>query len=257
MRRTLIDNELEAKFQKDGYVEVPFLTAGEIEMLKTYYFDTLTESGGRLGPQDEKYQSNQEITYDFTFIDKNSDYKQQVFDTITEAFKNRVDDYGEVRGPMIKSELAGIQQEIIEQFMVPIETKAGNCVILDDSIVHYSSPNHTDGLRLAIQLILIPAEENSIHYHMDLSKDRSLVEVLEVDHDFYMKFNPWKKPAEDVKRLHSFRYEPFDMTIEEFAAKLKQPRFDEVAHKPNRGRTETKASDLGFWSKLKSTFSKA
>lgn len=321
MRRTFIDDELEAKFQKDGYVEVPFLTAEEIEMLKTYYFDTLTESGGRLGPQDEKYQSNQEITYDFTFIDKNSDYKQQVFDTITKAFKKRVDDYldnykpiianfirkmedggevplhqnwafadehkcatvsiwcplvdsnkengtlevvpgshkryGEVRGPMIKSELAGIQQEIIEQFMVPIETKAGNCVILDDSIVHYSSPNHTDGLRLAIQLILIPSEENSIHYHMDLSKDRSLVEVLEVDHDFYMKFNPWKKPAEEVKRLHSFRYEPFDMTIEEFAVKLKQPRFDEVAHKQNRSRVETKGSDLGFWSKLKSKFSKA
>lgn len=290
MRRTLIDNEIETKFQKDGYVEVPFLTSDEVEMLKAYYFDSLKESGGNLGPEDEKHAAKDPITYDFTFIDKNSDYKQQVFDMITKSFEQRVEGYladykpiianfirkkedggevplhqnwafadehkcatvsiwcplvdsnqkngtlevvpgshkrfGEVRGPMIKSELAGIHKEIIDNYMIPIETKAGNCVILDDSIVHYSSPNQTDGLRLAIQLILIPKEEKSIHFHMDLSKDRSLVEVLEVDRDFYMKFNPWKKPSEDVKRVDSFNYEPFDMTIAEFEAKLKQPRFD-------------------------------
>lgn len=293
MRKTFTDQELEERFQKDGYVEVPFLKPEEVEMLKSYYFDTLEDSGGRLGPEDEKYQSNAEITYDFTFIDKNSDYKQQVFDMITKSFEDRVDDYladykpiianfirkkedggevplhqnwafadehkcatvsiwcplvdsnqkngtlevvpgshkryGEVRGPMIKSELADIHSEILERHMIPVETKAGNSVILDDSIVHYSSPNQTDGLRLAIQLILIPKEEKSIHFHMDLSKDRSTVEVLEVDRDFYMKFNPWKKPSEDVKRVKSFKYEPFNMTIEEFTKKLSQPRFDEEA----------------------------
>ncbi len=293
MRRTFLANDLEAQFQKNGYVEVPFLKADEVEMLKKYYFDSLNESGGKLGPEDEKYQSQSEITYDFTFIDKNSDYKQKVFDMITSAFMARVGDYlddykpiianfirkmedggevplhqnwafadehkcatvsiwcplvdsnkengtlevvpgshkrfGEVRGPMIKSELLEIQNEIIKHFMQPIPTKAGNAVILDDSIVHYSSPNQTDGLRLAIQLILIPKEEKSIHFHMDLAKNRTQVEVLEVDKDFYMKFNPWKKPAEDVPRVKSFSYTPFDLTIEEFAAKLNHARFDEVS----------------------------
>lgn len=322
MRRTLIDNELEAKFQREGYVEVPFLHPEEVEMLKAFYFETLNNSGGRLGPEDEKYQSETEITYDFTFIDKNADYKQQVFDMITEAFKKRVDDYlddykpiianfirkkedggevplhqnwafadehrcatvsiwcplvdsnkengtlevvpgshkrfGEVRGPMIQSELAGIQQEIIEKWMVPIETKAGNCVILDDSIVHYSSPNKTDGLRLAIQLILIPREEKSIHFHMDLAKDRTQVEVLEVDTDFYMKFNPWKKPSDEVKRIDSFKYEPFHMTMQEFEEKLKQPRFDE----PKKSKKVTEHIDVNppnasWLSKLRAKFAKS
>lgn len=319
MRPTFKDHELESRFQKNGYVEVPFLGTEEVEMLKKYYFDSLVQSGGTIGPEDEKYQSQQEITYDFTFIDKNSDYKQQVFDVITKQFEQHYDKYladykpiianfirkkedggevplhqnwafadehkcatvsiwcplvdsnkmngtlevvpgshkrfGEVRGPMIKSELFGIQQEIIERHMVPIETKAGNCVILDDSIVHYSSPNHTDGLRLAIQLILIPKEENSIHYHMDLSKDRTLVEVLEVDQDFYMKFNPWKKPSDEVKRLYSFKYEPFDMTIEEFERKLNEKRFDEVIRPQRKVDSDEKGSS--FWSKLKSKLSKA
>ena len=328
MRETFVDEKLEALFQKDGYVQVPFLRKEEVEMLKKYYFDTLEQSGGRLGPEDEKYQSDAEITYDFTFIDKNSDYKQQVFDIITKSFEKRYGDYladykpiianfirkkedggevplhqnwafanehecatvsiwcplvdsnkengtlevvpgshkrfGEVRGPMIKSELFGIQQEIIDRHMVPLETNAGDCVILDDSIVHYSSPNHTNGLRLAIQLILIPKEVTSIHYHMDLSKDRSKVEVLEVDRDFYMKFNPWKKPSEEIKRLESFKYEPFDMTIDEFEAKMKQPRFDmsEPAYtgKSNKHDSpevnEARHSNTGFWSKLKSKLTK-
>ena len=290
MRKTFSDQQLEARFQEDGYVQIPFLSEDEIETLKKAYFDTLEESGGHLGPEDEKYSSKEEITYDFTFIDKNTKYKEKVFEIITRAFETHVNDYleayepiianfirkktdggevplhqnwafvnehtcasvsiwcplvdsskengtlqvvpgshkrfGEVRGPMIKSELHGIQKDIISRYMVPLETKAGHAVVLDDSIVHYSSPNKTAGLRLAIQLILIPKEEKSIHFHMDLAKDRTKVEVLEVDKSFYMQFNPWKKPMNDIPRIKSFKYTPFDMTIEEFAHKMKQPRFD-------------------------------
>lgn len=291
MRKTFNDEHLEQRFQQYGYVQIPFLSEEEIEALKKAYFDTLEESGGHLGPEDEKYSSNEEITYDFTFIDKNSHYKEKVFNIITHAFEAQaskyLDDYkpiianfirkktdggevplhqnwafvdehrcasvsiwcplvdsckengtlqvvpgshkrfGEVRGPMIKSELHGIQKDIISRYMVPLETKAGHAVVLDDSLVHYSSPNKTPGLRLAIQLILIPKEEKSIHFHMDLAKDRNKVEVLEVDKSFYMQFNPWKKPMNDIPRIQSFAYTPFDMTIEEFTAKLKQPRFDQ------------------------------
>jgi tRNA G10 N-methylase Trm11 len=132
---------------------------------------------------------------------------------------------------------------------------------LDDSIVHYSSPNHTNGLRLAIQLILIPTEEKSIHFHMDLAKDRTTVEVLEVDRDFYMKFNPWKKPADDVKRINSFKYVPFDMTIEEFEAKLSQPRFDEKIKRTEstRGLEALEVAEVrpNWFSKIRAKFTKA
>lgn len=303
MRRTLKDPVLEAEFQREGYVTVPFLNQEEVEALKQYYFDTLSESKGHLGPEDENYKANAEITYDFTFIDKNTAYKRAVFAKITEAFAQRVEEYlndyrpiianfirkqkdggevplhqnwafadehicttvsiwcplvdsgrengtlemvpgshkryGEVRGPMIRSELEDIKDEIIANCLVPMEVKAGTAVILDDSIVHYSSPNNTDGLRLTIQLILMPREEQSIHYHMDLAKDRTRVEVLEVDHDFYMDFNPWKKPSEDIKRQRSFTYHPFSLSFEDFKKGLYGPRFDEPKQAPS------------FWSRLK------
>ncbi len=290
MRTIFKDAPLENNFRKEGYVIVPFIEEEEIALLTKNYFKTLDESGGRLVPEDENHNTNEEITYDFTFIDKNIDYKEKVFDIITKAFEKHtsklldnykpiianfirkktdggevplhqnwafVDEvvctsvsiwcplvdsnkengtlevvpgshkrYGQVRGPMIKSELADIKDEIINQFMVPLEVKAGQAVILDDSIVHYSSPNRTNGFRLAIQLILIPKEETSIHYHMDLKKDRNRVEVLSVNKDFYTTFNPWKVPSKNIPRNKSFIYEPFSITIKEFEKKLHQPSFD-------------------------------
>jgi ectoine hydroxylase-related dioxygenase (phytanoyl-CoA dioxygenase family) len=297
MRKIFNDPALEADFKKNGYVIVSFIDDKAVSSLTDDYFRTLDESGGRLGPEDEKYSSKEAITYDFTFIDKNIDYKEKVFDLITSVFEKHtskfldnykpiianfirkktdggevplhqnwafVDElkctsvsiwcplvdsnkengtlevvpgshkrYGQTRGPMIKSELVDIKDEIIDRFMVPLEVKAGQAVILDDSIVHYSSPNQTKGLRLAIQLIMMPEEETSIHYHMDLSKDRKKVEVLSVDKDFYMSFNPWKKPSENIPRQKSFKYEPFSMSILDFEKKLHQPSFDEKSNPKN------------------------
>lgn len=290
MRRTFIKDNLEEEFQKEGFVKMPFLSPEEVEVLKSFYFDTLKEQGGPLGPEDENFKSDSEVTYDFTFIDKNSDYKRLVFQKINNSFKEHygkiLDDYepiianfirktkeagevplhqnwafvdemkctsvsiwcplvdsnqengtlevvpgshkrfGKVRGPMIKSELLNINKEIIDNHLVPLDTKAGDCVILDDSLVHYSSPNMSEGLRLAIQLILIPKEMPSIHYYMDPMNNPNKVNVLEVDHDFYMEFNPWKKPSKNLKVRKEIDYRPFDLSLQEFASQLESSRFD-------------------------------
>ncbi|MES2622261.1 MAG: phytanoyl-CoA dioxygenase family protein [Bacteroidota bacterium] len=302
MRRVMNDDTLEKKFQKDGYVQIPFISPEEVEGLKKKFFDLLPSSGGNLTASDIGSDSRL-VTYDFTFIDKNIEYKQAVYDVITEYFKPHVEkwlaDYrpiianyirkqhqdgevplhenwafvderkctsvsiwcplvdsfeengtlqvvpgshkrfGEVRGPMVPWELEGIKNEIIEKYLVPMNLKAGNAVVLDDSIVHYSAINKTDALRLAIQLILVPQEIPSIHYHMNPAKSKETVEVLEVDTDFYMQFNPWKQP-EGAKRINELKYNFSPMDIGTFDKKLREPRFDEP---------------MGFVSKLKAVFS--
>jgi hypothetical protein len=290
MRSVMRDPVLEKEFQENGYVEIPFISQQEAEELKSKFFELLPNSGGNLMASEVGSGGGNEITYDFTFIDKNIDYKLAVYDVITGYFKPHVEkwlaDYtpvianyirkqndsgevplhenwafvderkytsvsiwcplvdsfeengtlqvipgshkrfGEIRGPMIPWELEGIKNEIIDNYLVPLNVKSGNAIILDDSIIHYSSNNKTTGLRLAIQLILIPSEVPSIHYHMNGAKSKNLVEVLEVDTDFYMQFNPWKQP-DGAKRIRAFEYEPFKMTIPEFEKRLSQPRFDE------------------------------
>jgi len=289
MRVVMKDTALEKKFQEAGYIEVPFISAEEVAILRQKFFDLLPVSGGNITASENGMNGN-EITYDFTFIDKNIAYKQAVYDVITEYFKPHVDkwlaDYrpvianyirkktaggevplhqnwafaderkcctvsiwcplvdsfeengtlqvvpgshkkfGEIRGPMIPWELEGIKNEIIDNYLVPCNVKAGNAIILDDSIVHYSAINATNDLRLAIQLILIPAEFSSIHYHVNPAVDKGKVEVLDVDTDFYMKFNPWMQPV-GAKVINSFQHTPKKLTIEEFDKILKGKRFDE------------------------------
>ncbi len=149
--------------------------------------------------------------------------------------------FGAVRGPMIPWELENIKKDIIAKYMVPMNVRAGEAVILDDSIVHYSNINATEGLRLAIQLIMIPAEEKSIHYHMNPAKSKTNVDVLEVDVDFYMQFNPWKQP-ENVKKLRSFHYKPFDLSLRDYEKNLYGRRIDEAPLK------------VSFIEKLKAVF---
>ncbi len=289
MRRVFNDTGLEAQFQKDGYVIVPFLTADEVSELKTLYFDTSGKSGGLIGADDAGLKER--ITYDFTFIDKNIEYKKLVYKMITERFAQYVKKYladytpiianfirkktndgevplhqnwafvderkctsvsiwcplvdssaqngtlqvvpgshkrfGEFRGPMVPWELEKIKMDIINNKLIPMNLKAGEAVILDDSLVHYSAINKTDDLRLAIQLILIPSEEKSIHYHMNPQKSKTSIDVLEVDVDFYMNFNPWKQP-ENVKKLRTISYRPFDMSFQTFEKELYSTRLDAI-----------------------------
>jgi ectoine hydroxylase-related dioxygenase (phytanoyl-CoA dioxygenase family) len=291
MKRFVFNNaELQTAFQRDGYIRLPFISEKEVAELKQMFFDTLPESGGQITSGDIGAEGEHLITYDFTFIDKNSEYKRKVFKIITEYFEPHMNrllaDYrpiianyirkqpttgevplhenwafaderkcttvsiwcplvdsnvengtlqvvpgshkrfGEIRGPMIPWELEGIKKEIIEKHLVPLETKAGDCVILDDSIVHYSAVNKTEGLRLAIQLICVPEEFPSFHYHMDSQKNPNEVQMLEVQDDFYMEFNPWKKP-ENVKVIKKIPYQHRNIDEQEFIKRLNAPAFDQ------------------------------
>lgn len=304
MRRVLNNDELEKQFQKEGFVQVPFISEKEVAELKQLFFDTLPESGGQITSGDISAEGEHLITYDFTFIDKNPEYKRKVFKIITEYFElhmNRlladyrpiianyirkqaaagevplhqnwafaderkcttvsiwcplVDStvangtlqvvpgshkrFGETRGPMVPWELEGIKKEIIENHLIPLETKAGDCVILDDSIVHYSAVNKTEGLRLAIQLICVPSEFPSIHYHLNPQSNPNEIQVLEVPDDFYMEFNPWKKP-ENIKVIKKIPYEQINIDEQGFLKKLKAPAFDQPT--------------LGIFEKFKKVFS--
>ena len=79
MRKVMNDERLEAQFQRDGYVEIPFITKEEVEALKQKFYDTLPNSGGQITAGETGVEGARFITYDFTFIDKNIEYKQEVF----------------------------------------------------------------------------------------------------------------------------------------------------------------------------------
>jgi hypothetical protein len=301
MRNIFIDSNNESKFRKDGYLKVPFINADEVAKLKQLFFDTLPQSGGQITSDETGVEQANFITYDFTFIDKNPEYKRLIFKIISDYFKPHMDKllenyrpiianyirkqsdtgevplhqnwafaneklcttvsiwcplvdstiengtlqvvpgshkrFGEHRGPMIPWELEGIKHEIIERHLVPLETKAGDCVILDDSIVHYSAINNTNDLRLAIQLICVPGEFPSIHYYMDYQNNPKEIQMIEVNDDFYTEFNPWKK-VQLTNILDRIPFVNKQVSEHEFIKKIKGPTYE----------TELQKS---FWNKLK------
>ena len=293
MRPVFNDTTLQQVFDHKGYVQIPFIGAEQVAALKQAYFDTLHQSGGSLLASEADFQSKSLVTYDFTFIDRNPDYKRLVYNTIVQALDGAqrsvladyrpiianfihkkphggevplhqnwsfVDErrctsvsiwcplvdstaangtlqfvdgshkrFGEVRGPMVPWELNQIQQDIITTQLAPAgNIQAGHAVVLDDSIVHYSNINQTEGLRLAIQLILVPREERCIHFYMNPQESRDKVDKLEVDVDFFMNFHPWKKP-EGCTRLDTLPFEQRFIDLPEFEARLKAPAFDQQA----------------------------
>lgn len=284
------DKVLEEKFNQQGYVKVPFLSEEEVAHLKTKFFETIEESGGPKTSGEVDFETKGAITYDFTFIDKNVEYKKKVFKIITDIFQKKADEYlngykpiianyirkkegggevpmhqnwafvdeekytsvsiwvplvdsneengtlqmvdgshkrfGKLRGPMIPWELEAVKKQIIQHHLSPMNVKAGEGVILDDSIVHYSNINKTPGLRLAIQLIMIPESASSIHYHLDRTLDATKVQVLETDLDFYMNFHPWLKPV-GKKELRTEKFKEKIYSYPDFLNGLKGKRFDE------------------------------
>lgn len=281
---------LQDQFKKDGYVIVDLLNQTQIENLKKTYFDLESIKGGLRKEYDIKFDDDKEITYDFTFIDSNIEYKRKVFDEISKVFEPLVGNYlnnftpiianfihksshkGEVpmhqnwafvdeykytsvsiwcplvdsnekngtlqvvpgshkrfaptRGPLIPWELEHLKKDIIADFMVPMIIKAGQAVILDDSIVHYSALNQTNELRLAIQLIMIPSSTKSIHYHMVNNTKPPKINVYEVDRDFYMAFHPWLKPK-NQKLVKTIPYKKEVIDRKKFEKKINGKAIDE------------------------------
>lgn len=290
MRKVFKQESLQVELDKKGYACIPFLSKEEVDTLIKGYFELLPERGGNLLGEETDFATAESVTYDFTFIDRSVDYKQKVFDRITEIFMPRISTiledykpiianfiykkpeggevplhqnwafvdeekytsvsiwcplvdsntdngtlqfvdgshkrYGQWRGPMVPWELESIKDQIIQKHLTPIDRKAGEAIVLDDSVIHYSNINYTQGLRLAIQLILIPAEAPSIHYHMNPKEDAEKIQMIEVDRNFFMGFNPWMKPK-NTKDIKNIKFKKKSFNEAEFLKALKGPRFDE------------------------------
>jgi len=70
-----------------------------------------------------------------------------------------------------------------------VSVRAGEAIVLDDAVVHYSPPNQTDHDRLAIQLIMVP-EDAPARFCQCVGTDDAgmVVDVWEVGEKFFWNF---------------------------------------------------------------------
>lgn len=74
--------------------------------------------------------------------------------------------------------------DAIKAHSLTLPLKAGQAVVYNSGLLHWSPPNHSDTVRPAIGFVNIPKEAQSLHYYRHPDKEDQL-EVLEVDEEFY------------------------------------------------------------------------
>lgn len=110
-----------------------------------------------------------------------------------------------------------------EKWFKAIDAKAGECVIFDDSIVHYTGDNMGKDLRMTVQIETLPKERTPVLYYCDYYTPISDLEIFEVNADFF-KVNNIMSFATRPDYLKSVGYvaNPNRFRTEEEFAKLMQ-----------------------------------
>jgi hypothetical protein len=82
----------------------------------------------------------------------------------------------------------GTEQAIIDRLGVGISVRAGEAIVFDHRLVHFSMPNASTEPRLVIALGMRPNEAKLLH-HRRAEGDR--FEVYEIDDDYFIDLNPF------------------------------------------------------------------
>ncbi len=97
--------------------------------------------------------------------------------------------------------------EAFKKLMKPVDVKAGEGLIFDHRLFHYSTPNLSDKVRLAVQMVLIPKAATPVIYYYRPEKDKNNLEIYEVTEDFLLTKNLWSDPSQQLQYIGKTPYE--------------------------------------------------
>jgi hypothetical protein len=129
----------------------------------------------------------------------------------------------DIAGPMAEPFFRDFQDALVDKYLKKIPVKAGDALIFDDSLIHWSATNKAETPRYAIQILCVPKDATPVFFYQDKDKTDQW-EVLEVDSDFFIEhtiLDFLTRPAE-LKSLGVIPNENRILTEAEFAEKLDQ-----------------------------------
>ena len=91
-----------------------------------------------------------------------------------------------VEGPTSASFFDHIRPELIQKYLKPQPMCAGEALIFDDGLIHWSASNDSDSPRIAIQILCVPVDSQPVYFYMDPA-DPDCFEIISVDCDFFIE----------------------------------------------------------------------
>jgi hypothetical protein len=97
--------------------------------------------------------------------------------------------------------------EAFKKLMKPVDVRAGEGLLFDHRLFHYSTPNQADAVRIAVQMVLIPKEATPVMYYYRPEIDKHNLEIYEITEEFLLTKNLWSNPTETLKLIGKTPYE--------------------------------------------------
>ena len=91
----------------------------------------------------------------------------------------------DISGPACGFYFDNFLDSLVEKYLQPIPVKAGDALIFDDSLIHWSEQNNSDKPRIAVQILCVPAEATPVFFYLDPTEP-SRFEVFAVDSEFFI-----------------------------------------------------------------------
>jgi ectoine hydroxylase-related dioxygenase (phytanoyl-CoA dioxygenase family) len=250
--RIFKDEQMQALFDKQGFLTVPFIDTNEVKQLNDLFDElhpSLPQQGfvsGSYSPDIEykkkasnaivevlrkqyerlfiNYQAfgaaflfkmpsqNSElgIHQDWTIVDENKFVALNCWIPLTDINEtngalhvvpgSHYPSYKTLRAPTVPFFFSGSEDVVIAE-AIPMYVKAGEAVILNQSVIHYSPPNRSDKIRKAITAG-VKSEGAPMHFHYKtrVEEDKQL-EVFEMPEDFLISFDDFYKDIFERPKL--------------------------------------------------------
>jgi len=90
-----------------------------------------------------------------------------------------------IRGSKGNVTFTHIEKFIRDNYLVKVPVKAGDCIVLDDSIIHFSDVNRSEKIRLSTQLIMYPKEATPLHHTFVEEGSKMVCETFHADASYY------------------------------------------------------------------------
>jgi hypothetical protein len=118
-------------------------------------------------------------------------------------------------------DIEGDVRDLLER----VDVRAGDAIILDDAVVHFSPPNDSAADRLAIQLIMVPNDATPLFYQrVGGDGDEMLVDVWAVEERFFWDFWHGEGDRRHGAVVDRVRLPKARLDLAEFSARYRRAR---------------------------------
>jgi len=90
-----------------------------------------------------------------------------------------------VEGPNVAGYFRDSREALMKKYLKPIPMSAGEALIFDDGLTHWSANNDSDKARIAIQILCVPADAQGVYFFYE-PKTPDQFELIAVDSAFFI-----------------------------------------------------------------------